>query len=132
MSWRSRFPDEGTCVRCLETKDITDLDRIFWCQECREAARTRAKRWGWLAGGVAGASLALWIWLGVRPSDLIIGGWIATVVACLWLVSRISREVLYGGARYRNRRAVEATPPTDPPAEPPDADEAVGWQDGAG
>ena len=115
MSWRDRFPDRATCVRCLETRDITDLDRLFWCHRCREKARERAKRKGWIWGGAAAAFLAVYIWLVIEPSSLILGGWIATVVAALWLVSRIAREILFGIMRYRNRRAGEATPPTGPP-----------------
>lgn len=115
VNWRDRFGDTGTCVRCLRTRDITDLDRLFWCEECCERARARAARGGWMAGGASAAVLALWIWLVIRPSTLILGGWIASVVAAFWLVSRIARELHYGVARYRNRRAVEAVPPADVP-----------------
>lgn len=111
--WRERYPDEVTCVRCLERRDKSDLDRLLWCEACRRRARERAVRWGWLAGGVAAAALALWIWLVIQPSDLVIGGWIATVVAALWIGSKVAREVAYGVERYRNRRAVDAVPPTD-------------------
>ena len=121
MSWRDRFPDEITCVRCLRTRDSTDLDRLFWCRECRESARKRASLWGWVVGGVSAALLALYIWLVIRPSTLIIGGWVATVGACLWLMSRIGREVVFGVMRFRNRRAVEARPPTERPDAADDA-----------
>ena len=80
-AWRSRFPDRATCIRCLEEKDLDGMDRLLWCEECREAARARAAVWGWGAGIVLATLLALWIWLYIQPSDLVIGGWIATVVA---------------------------------------------------
>ncbi len=110
-AWRSRFPEVVTCVRCLREKDTLEVDRLMWCKDCRAAARRRAAWWGWGVGGVAAAGLALWIWLVVRPSALVRGGWIATVVAAFWLVGRLARELAYGLMRYRNRKAVEAVPP---------------------
>jgi hypothetical protein len=56
--------------------------------------------------------LALWIWMYIQPSDLVIGGWIATVVAALWAGSRVSREIAYGAMRFSNRKAAEAVPPS--------------------
>ncbi|MDX1567349.1 MAG: hypothetical protein R3223_06075 [Longimicrobiales bacterium] len=105
--------ERETCIRCLEQKDATDVDRRKWCRECRERARERAKSEGWKAGAVFAAFLALYIWIFVGPSTLILGAWIASVVAAFWLVSKIAREVHYGIARYRNEPAVEATPPVD-------------------
>jgi hypothetical protein len=110
-AWRSRFPDQATCVRCLQEKDLEGMDRLLWCEECREAARQRSALWGWGAGLVLAAILALWIWLVVQPSDLVMGGWIATVVAALWIGARVGREVVYGVLRFKNRKAVEAVPP---------------------
>ncbi|HZD03290.1 MAG TPA: hypothetical protein VE173_00180, partial [Longimicrobiales bacterium] len=115
-------PDQVTCVRCLEVRDQSELDRLLWCDLCRNRARARATRRGWIAGTVLAGLLALWIWLVIRPSDLVIGGWVATVVATFWIGSRIAREIAYGVERYRNRRAVEAVPPSDPSLpEGPDA-----------
>lgn len=105
-------PEEvETCIRCLEEKDATDVDRRHWCRECRAAARERAKSEGWKAGAVFAAFLALWIWVFVRPGTLILSAWIAAVVAAFWLVAKIAREVHFGVARYRNEPAVEARPP---------------------
>jgi hypothetical protein len=111
LAWRSRYPDRATCVRCLEEKELDGMDRLLWCEECRRAARQRAGRWGWAAGGILALGLALWIWLFIRPSDLVIGGWIATVVAALLIGSRVAREIAYGVMRFNNRNAVEAVPP---------------------
>ena len=55
--------------------------------------------------------LALWIWLYIQPSDLVIGGWIATVVAALWIGSKVGREIAYGVIRFANHKAAEAVPP---------------------
>lgn len=119
--WRKRFPDEVTCVRCLEVRPLDELDRLLWCEACRERARERARAWGWVAGLVVAAGLAAWIWVAIRPSDLIIGGWIATVMAAFWLGARVAREVFFGVMRFRNRRAAEAVPPDGPPDISPEA-----------
>lgn len=119
-AWQERFPDEVTCVRCLRVRPLEEVDRLLWCEECREAARDRARRWGWGAGAVVALLLALWIWLWVRPSDLVIGGWVATVVAALWGGARVAREVFFGAMRFTNRPAAEASPPKLPPRAPDD------------
>lgn len=113
-AWRSRFPDLTTCVRCLEEKDLDEMDRLLWCESCRLAARERAGKWGWGVGIVLAVSLASWIWFVIQPSDVIIGGWIATVVAALWIGSRVGREIAYGVIRFGNRKAAEAVPPRPP------------------
>lgn len=110
-AWRSRFPELTTCVRCLEQKDLEEMDRLLWCEDCRVAARTRAGLWGWGFGVVLAVVLAAWIWFVVQPTDVIIGGWIGTVVAALWIGARVGREVAFGVIRFKNRKAVEAFPP---------------------
>ena len=110
-TWRDRFPDEVTCVRCVEVRDQMYVDRLLWCDRCRARARNRASWYGW-AGGVAfGAVVAAYVWLIVRPSDLVIGGWVATVIAAVWIGSKIGREIAYGVMRYRNVPAADAMPP---------------------
>jgi hypothetical protein len=110
-AWRSRFPERATCVRCLQEKDLDGMDRLLWCEECRDAARQRAALWGWGSGAVFAAVIAVWIWVYQQPSDLVIGGWIAVVVAALWIGARIAREIAYGAIRFTNRKAAEAVPP---------------------
>ena len=110
-AWRSRFPELTTCVRCLEEKDVETMDRLLWCEECQDAARLRAGVWGWGFGVLLAVLLAVWIWMVIQPSDLIIGGWIGTVAAALWIGSRVAREVVFGVIRFKNQKAVEAMPP---------------------
>ena len=62
-----------------------------------------------------GAGVAAYVWLVIELSDLVIGGWIATGVAAVWIGSKVCRELAYGIMRFRNARAVEATPPGAPP-----------------
>lgn len=111
VSWRDRFGDEITCVRCLEVRDTVEVDRLLWCERCRSLARARAGRIGWGVGVAGALALAAWIWLAIEPTDLVISGWIATVVAAAWIGSKVAREVAYGAMRFRNRRAAEASPP---------------------
>jgi hypothetical protein len=113
VSWRDRFGDEITCLRCLEVKDSVEMDRLLWCRACRDAARSRATRRGWGVGIAAAAALSLWIWVAVDPTDLIPGGWLATIVAAAWIVARVAQEIFFGAERVYNRRAIEAVPPAD-------------------
>ena len=115
-AWRSRFPDMTTCVRCLQEKDLEVLDRLLWCDECMAATRKRAGRWGWGVGALFAVALAAWIWLYIQPSDLVFGGWVATVVAALWFGSRVAREIAFGVMRYQNHKATDAVPPIAVPS----------------
>lgn len=115
VSWRDRFGEEVTCVRCLEVRDTVEVDRLLWCERCREIARGRAKWIGWMVGIAGALLLALWIWLVVEPTDLVLGGWIATVVAMAWIGSKVACEVVYGVERFRNRRAAEESLPDAEP-----------------
>lgn len=64
-----------------------------------------------MGGVLFGLCVALYIWAVIRPTDLVIGGWIATVVAAVWIGSKVARELVYGIMRMRNVHAVEASPP---------------------
>ena len=117
-SWRDRYPDEITCVRCLEVYDQMYVDRLLWCDRCRSLARNRAAWWGWLGGLIFGGGIAVYIWIVIRPSDLVLGGWFGTVVMAIWLGAKAGREFVYGVMRFRNSRAAEAIPPkADAPSE---------------
>lgn len=111
MSWRDRYPEEVTCVRCLEVYDQERLDRMLWCDVCRFRARERAALYGWLGGAVIGLACAVYVWFAIRPTDLIVGAWTATLVMAVWIGQKVVREFIYGAMRLRNSRAVEAVPP---------------------
>jgi hypothetical protein len=83
-----------------------DLDRLLWCERCRAVARNRASWWGWLGGLLFGGGLALYVCIAIQPSDLVNGGWIATLVAAVWIGSKVARELVYGVMRFRNAHAV--------------------------
>ncbi len=102
---------EATCQRCLLTKPRQDLDRLLWCDACKEGVRARVARQSWYYGLVVAVVLALWIWLYIQPSDLVIGGWIGTVVGALYVTARVVREVLYSVARIRGEVLGEGAAP---------------------
>lgn len=101
--------DEMPCTVCGEAYDVMDLDRLLWCERCRMNGRNMAGWWGWVIGLVFGAVVAGYIFLGIRPSDFVIGGWIATVVAAMWIGSKVGREIAYGVMRSRRGRDSEPT-----------------------
>jgi hypothetical protein len=102
---------EATCLLCLQTKPRQDLDRLLWCDACVADARSRAASRSWYVGLAVAVVLALWIWLYIQPSDLVIGGWIGTVVGAFYVSARVVREVLYAVARMRSSPALGAVPP---------------------
>ena len=109
MAWR--FGEgELTCGRCLQTRDAEEVDRLLWCDECKEAARQRATAWGWVLGAVIAGTLAAVIWLVIEP-EVIVAGWVGAVLAAFYLTARASREIIFATMRIRNRQAVEAAPP---------------------
>lgn len=92
------------CTRCGEPYEVMELDRLLWCDRCRRIERERASWWGWVIGMVFAAVVAAYIWLVIRPSDLVIGGWVATVVAAVWIGAKLGRAIMYGVFRSRYRQ----------------------------
>ncbi|KPJ77978.1 MAG: hypothetical protein AMS19_12270 [Gemmatimonas sp. SG8_23] len=111
VSWRDRYPDEVTCVRCLEVYDQVQLDRMLWCERCRRRARDRASWYGWVGGLAFAAACGAYVWFVIEPTDLVPGGWLATLVAAAWIGQKVAREMIYGAMRFTNARATEAVPP---------------------
>jgi len=101
---------EATCLLCLQIKPREDLDRLLWCDTCKEAARAQAFRRSWYVGLAVAVVLALWIWLYIQP-ELMIGGWIGVVLAGFYVSARVAHEVLYTVARVRHPAAVGEVPP---------------------
>ncbi len=100
MSGVSSSDETALCHRCGERKDVVELDRLLWCAECRRKARERAALWGWGEGIVFGAFVAAYILLVIRPTDIVTSGWVATVLAAVWIGGRLGREITYGIIRY--------------------------------
>ena len=73
---------------------------------------------GWAVAAAVTALLAVWIWVWVQPA-MLMGVWLAILVAAFWLTAKLAREIGYGAMRFRNRGAVEAVPPDAPPTAPP-------------
>ena len=112
--------DDLACIRCLRAMPVGELDSQFWCGECLTRARMRSAFRGWMAGGALAAFLALYIGLWIRPDySLIPMAWVLVVGVAFYLGGRVVREFLFGWERVRNRRAVEAFPPSDGPPDRP-------------
>jgi hypothetical protein len=109
---RFRFAADATevqCRRCLRMRPFASLDRSFWCEECRVAARRFAARWGRI-GALAGAVLVvLWVALGVRPSSVRLQILYAVAILAVYRIGRrLAEEVVYGAMRIRNVQGAEA------------------------
>jgi hypothetical protein len=79
-------------------------------------ARNEAGWWGWVIGLVFAGGVAAYVWGVVRPTTLVLGGWVATVVAAAWIGSKVGRELVYGVLRARTKPGSAG-----PPASAPDA-----------
>tara|TARA_B100000953_G_scaffold138285_1_gene114541 strand:+ start:115 stop:456 length:342 start_codon:yes stop_codon:yes gene_type:complete len=101
MKWTFGQVDEAPCSRCGYVTDRSDLDRMLWCRECIDTGRSWAKARSWLVGVCIGLVLALWIWIVVEPSSMLIGGWVGTVLAAIYVSARVTREILYGAIRMK-------------------------------
>lgn len=99
--------EQVACAHCGESHDPMELDRLLWCERCRLIERNRAGWWGWVMGLAFAAGVAGYVWLVIRPTDLVIGGWVGTVVAAAWIGSKVGREIVYGVLRARGRRDEE-------------------------
>ena len=104
MGIRGVITDEIECARCGEPHDRSDVDRLLWCTGCRVRARLIAARRGRIAATVLAAAVAGYIWGVIRPTDVVIGGWIATVIAAYWIGGKLAREIFYGIERSNRKR----------------------------
>ena len=104
MGIRDPISDRMDCARCGESRDRSDVDRLLWCAGCRARARLVAARKARVAATVLAAGVAGYIWGVIRPTDVVIGGWIATVIATYWIGGKLAREVFYGIERSTNKR----------------------------
>lgn len=93
--------DRVACVHCGETYAVMELDRLLWCERCRRVERDRAGWWGWAIGLAFAAGIAAYVWFVVRPTDVVVGGWVGTVVAAAWIGSKVGREIVFGVLRAR-------------------------------
>lgn len=95
--------DGLACGRCKRPFDAPDLDRMLWCEPCVEDAQRKAARTGWVLGSILAVILALWIWIVEKPSDIVLGGWMATVGAAFYFGARVARTLVFGVLRFRDR-----------------------------
>ncbi|MDE0073548.1 MAG: hypothetical protein OXU32_06160 [Gammaproteobacteria bacterium] len=104
MGIRDSIADEIQCSRCGELRDRSDVDRLLWCVGCRARARLIATRRARIAATGLAVIVAGYIWGIIRPTDVVIGGWIATVIAAYWIGGKLAREIFYGIERSNRKR----------------------------
>lgn len=96
---------EVQCRRCLRMRPFADLDRMFWCEECRTAARRLAARFGRIGALAGAAAVALWVGLVVQPPSVRLQILYAVAVLAVYRIGRrLAEEVVYGAMRIRNRQ----------------------------
>jgi hypothetical protein len=98
------------CTRCGKPNDPMELDRLLWCERCRVVARNEAGWWGWVIGLAFAGGVVAYVWGVVHPTRLVIGGWVATVVAAAWIGSKVGRELVFGVMRARAQPGSVAPP----------------------
>ncbi|HEY8468950.1 MAG TPA: hypothetical protein VIL18_04875 [Longimicrobiales bacterium] len=101
---------EVQCRRCLRMRPFAALDRIFWCEDCRVAARRFAARWGRIAALGGAIVVTLWIALVVQPSSVRLLILYAVAILAVYRIGRrLAEEVVYGALRIRNQQGARAT-----------------------
>lgn len=99
------------CTRCLQRRPSDELDRLLWCEACRETERAVAAIWGRRIGIAFGLGLTIWIALAVKPATgPLMALWAASILVVYRLATRLGRELIYGVARIRNVPGARAEP----------------------
>lgn len=96
LGWNDRLGEDVVCSICGETRDSTQVDRTLWCDDCKAATRVRALRLGAITGALVAVLLSIYVWRVIQPTDLVLGGWAACMVAAGWITSKITTEVAFG------------------------------------
>ena|SRR5690606_868169 len=100
---------EVQCRRCQRLRPFADLDRQFWCEECRTSARRFAARWGRIGALAGAAGLAVWVGLVVRPPSVRLQILYAVAVLAVYRIGRrLVQELVFGAMRIRNRQGAGA------------------------
>ncbi len=103
-----RFRDaEVACRSCQQLYPAGELDRYFWCHDCRRAVRRLGARWGRAVGLAASLAVAAYVLiryyliLDVRLSDQLLPLYFLMLVITYVLTSRIAVAVVQGIYRAR-------------------------------
>lgn len=95
------------CITCGEEKPLEQLDRQFWCDDCRAASTEFAARWGRIVGILVALGLAVWIGTSLQPSGPFLAVWAAVVLVAYRMSGRLARELIFSVlrlGRFRVRR----------------------------
>ncbi len=103
-----RFRDaEVECRSCHKLYSASDLDRYFWCPDCRKAVRRLGARWGRVVGVAASLLVAAYVLiryyliLDVSLSRQLLPLYALMLVITYVLTSRIAAAVVLGLHRAR-------------------------------
>lgn len=97
--------DNPVCVQCGRERDPEQLDRYFWCDECRKEARAVATRWGRIIGLVGTLALAIYVGQSLAPSGRWLIAWAAVILVTYRILGRLGREMIFSVMRIRAYRA---------------------------
>lgn len=93
------------CPACGRPVEEDDADQFGWCDECRKALRSSARRRAhWVAAAIT-APFALWVVLEGRFDVLPVWAWLLPLAVAYYLGHRIGREVVRGYARWKRSQA---------------------------
>ncbi len=113
-----RFRDaEVACRSCQRLYPASDLDRYFWCPNCRATVRRLGARWGRVVGLAASLAVAAFVLiryyliLDVRLSQQLLPLYLLMLVITYVLTSRIAVAVVLG--LHRARGGVAPPSPSD-------------------
>ncbi len=106
--------DTLRCRRCGRVRTSDELDRMLWCDECRQAERRRAAWLGRALAFAAAVALSFWIAIVVGPSDQFLVLWALVVIVAFYLLSRLGQEMVYGIIRVQNKPGARADGEPEP------------------
>ena len=103
------------CRNCGRPFPPSQLDRRFWCPDCRAAVIRRASTVARLCAFFIALALAAWIYYLVGPAPRFLVAYIVMVIAAYFFVYKLTQRVAFEVIRARG------VPPPVPSPEPESA-----------
>jgi hypothetical protein len=101
---------EVECRNCGREVPRLDVDRQFWCADCRDVVVSRATVWARLSAVAVTVGVIIWISTGVLTTQRFLVLWMLMVAAIYLLVYKIVRRIAFEVIRSRG------VPPPEPDA----------------
>lgn len=97
------------CRNCERLYPANELDRLRWCQSCRQIVIRRANLWARGAGLLAALATAIWVLAGTGPSPTFpFVLWLVLIAAVFYFVMKIVRRIAFEVIRNRGVPPAEA------------------------